>query len=320
MAGSAGLSDTAPPSAAADLAAHFSAWLAFLQNEKHFSRHTLRAYDRDLRVFFDFMTAHFGKPPAMNDLSAATLSDFRSWLSRRAAEGASNATRARQLSSLRSFLDWLDRQGFMHNAAIGGIRTPKQPKRLPRALPVAQAKELSDNHEGLPRQEAWVALRDRALFILLYGSGLRIDEALSLNYGGRPRDGELRVLGKGRKERIVPVLPVVQEALDEYIAAAPVTFDNATPLFLGTRGGRLHQGVAQRQMRHLRRLLNLPESLTPHALRHSCATHLIANGADLRMIQELLGHASLRTTQRYTDFDNKQLMEIYMRAHPRAHD
>ncbi len=309
-----------PVSAAADLAAHFAAWIAFLQNEKHFSRHTLRAYDRDLRVFFDFMTAHNGNPPAMADLAGASLADFRSWLSRRAAEGAANATRARQLSSLRSFLDWLDKQGHLHNAAIGAVRTPKQPKRLPRALPVAQAKELSDNREGLLHQDAWIALRDRALFILLYGSGLRIDEALSLDYAGRPRDGELRVMGKGSKERVVPVLPVVQQALDAYIAGAPVTFAGDTPLFIGSRGGRLHQGVAQRQLRHLRRMLNLPESLTPHALRHSCATHLIANGADLRLIQELLGHASLHTTQRYTDFDNKQLLEIYMRAHPRAHE
>jgi len=174
------------------------------------------------------------------------------------------------------------------------------------------------NLEGIPRQEPWIACRDRALFTLLYGCGLRIDEALQLNYGVRPQNGELRVMGKGRKERLVPVLAIVQKTLDEYIANCPAAFEKDTPLFLGSRGGRLHQGVAQRQLRNLRKILNLPESLTPHALRHSCATHILMNGGDLRSIQELLGHASLRSTQRYTDFDDAQLIAVYMRSHPRS--
>ena len=317
MAGPSGIT-ASPPSAAADLAERFHAWVDFLRNEKHFSRHTLRAYTKDILYFFEFLTRHLGKPPGMNDLGGASLGDFRSWLSKRMADGAGNATRARQLSSIRSFLGWLDRQGFLHNSAIGCVRTPKLPKKLPRALPVKQAKILTDNREGIHHQEPWIAFRDRALFTLLYGCGLRIDEALQLNYGARPQNGELRVMGKGRKERLVPVLDIVQKTLDEYIANSPAVFEKNTPLFLGSRGGRLNQGVAQRQLRILRKILNLPESLTPHALRHSCATHILANGGNLRLIQELLGHASLRSTQRYTDFDDAQLMAIYMKSHPRA--
>ena len=306
------------PSAASDLTARYHDWVAFLQNEKHFSRHTLRAYTKDILYFLEFLTSHLGKPPSLNDLGDTSLRDFRSWLSQRVAAGASNATRARQLSSIRSFLKWLDKNGHLHNAAIGGVRTPKQPKRLPRALPVEQAKMLAQNLEGIGHQEAWIAYRDRALFTLLYGCGLRIDEALQLDYGNRPQNGEVRVMGKGSKERLVPVIDVVEKMLDEYIAQSPFPFDKETPLFLGSRGGRLNQGVAQRQLRILRGQLGLPESLTPHALRHSFATHLLVNGSNLRIIQELLGHASVSTTQCYTDFDNAQLLEIYDRTHPRA--
>ena len=308
------------PSTAADLAEHYRAWINFLRYEKHFSHHTLRAYTKDLLSFFDFLTHHLGKPPSMNDLGEISLRDFRSWLTQRMVEGAGNATRARQISCIRSFLKWLDRQGYLHNPAISSVRTPKLPQKLPRALPVDQAKTLTRNLEGIARQDFWIAARDRALFTLLYGCGLRISEALQLNHGNRPKKGEVRVTGKGRKERIVPVLDIVQKTLDEYISQCPISFEKNTPLFLGCRGKRLNQGVAQRQLRILRKSMNLPESLTPHALRHSFATHILANGGDLRSIQELLGHVSLRTTQRYTDFDNKQLMEIYKRAHPRAYN
>ncbi len=302
------------PSAAADLAERYHAWVAYLQNEKHFSRHTLRAYTRDIFYFFDFLTRHIGHPPSLNDLGDAGLRDFRSWLTQRAAEGAGNSTRARQLSSVRSFLKWMDKNGFLHNPYISGIRTPKKPKKLLRALPPKQAKKLVKNLETLGHQDAWIATRDRALFTLLYGCGLRIDEALQLNFGNRPQNAEVRVMGKGSKERLVPVLPVVEKTIEEYIAQCPFPFDKETPLFLGSRGGRLNQGVAQRQLRHIRRLLDLPESLTPHALRHSFATHLLVNGANLRAIQELLGHASVSTTQRYTDLDNAQLLKIYDKA------
>ncbi|MDE2335932.1 MAG: tyrosine-type recombinase/integrase, partial [Alphaproteobacteria bacterium] len=272
MARVAGL-DSAAPSAAADLAERYHAWAAYLQNEKHFSRHTLRAYTRDILYFLEFLTQHISRPPSLNDLGDASLRDFRSWLTRRAAEGAGNATRARQLSSIRSFLKWLDRSGFLHNAAIGGVRTPKKPKKLPRALPPEQAKKLTKSLAGIGDQDGWIATRDRALFTLLYGCGLRIDEALQLNFDSRPQNAEVRVMGKGSKERLVPVLPVVERMIAEYVAHCPFTFDKDMPLFLGSRGGRLNQGVAQRQLRHIRRKLDLPESLTPHALRHSFATH-----------------------------------------------
>ena len=303
--------------AAPDLAEKFSAWLDFLEHEKRFSRHTLRAYSKDLETFFAFLTRHLGKSPSMNDLGDVSIRDFRSWLSKETASGAGAATRARHLSSVRSFLKWMDRQGHLHNAAVGAVRTPKQPKKLPRAMDVKTAmKVVEETAKQNPGH--WAGLRDQALFTLLYGCGLRIDEALKLNFGSRPQSGEVRVIGKGSRERMVPVLPAVQKILDDYIAVCPFPFEKSSPLFRGTRGGRLNQGVAQRQMRILRKALGLPESLTPHALRHSFATHILVNGGDLRSIQELLGHASLKTTQRYTEFDNAQLLEVYKRSHPRA--
>ena len=307
-------------SAAADLAERYHAWVSFLRDEKHFSRHTLRAYAKDVLYFFEFLTQHFGRTPDMQDMGDTSLQDFRSWLVKRLTEGAKPATRARQLSSVRSFLTWMDKNGFLHNPAIGRVRIPKQPRKLPRVLPVEQAKTLTQNLEKIGKQEEWIPYRDRALFTLLYGCGLRIDEALQLNHGNRPRHGELRVMGKGSKERLVPVLSVVEKMVEEYLAVCPLEFDKNTPLFRGSRGGRLNQGVAQRQVRILRKSLGLPDSLTPHGLRHSCATHLLVNGGDLRSIQELLGHASLRSTQRYTDFDNAQLLAIYKDAHPRSTD
>jgi integrase/recombinase XerC len=294
-------------SAAADLADRYARWMAYLAHEKHYSKHTLRAYAQDITAFADFLTKHIGKPPSLNDLGDTALRDFRGWLAKETAAGLGPATRARHLSSLRSFLKWMDRNGHLHNPAAGLLRTPKKPQRLPRALPPDQAKLAVMGSTT----EHWQGLRDRALFTLLYGCGLRIDEALQLDYGAKPHNAEIRVMGKGRRERMVPVLPVVSDMIDAYIAACPYPFEKTTPLFMGARGGRLAQGVAQRQMRHLRKSLSLPETLTPHALRHSFATHLLANGANLRVIQELLGHASLKTTQRYTDFDNRQLLNIY---------
>lgn len=305
--------DERPASAAADLAQRFSEWTDYLSIEKRFSKHTLRAYLADLHYFFDFLTRHLGRPPSMNDLGNATLGDFRSWITKKTVEGNGPATRARALASVRNFLKWLDKNGHLHNAAIGALRTPKQPRKLPRALPPAQAKALVDHVF-----EGWQGARDQALFTLLYGCGLRIDEALQLNFGNRPQNGEVRVMGKGRKERLVPVIPIVEQMLATYIAQCPFPLEKQSPLFMGARGGRLAQGVAQRQLRNLRKALGLPETLTPHALRHSFATHILVNGADLRSIQELLGHASVTTTQRYTDFDNAQLLDIYKKSHPRA--
>ncbi|PZQ47891.1 MAG: recombinase XerC [Micavibrio aeruginosavorus] len=300
---------------ASDLAAALRDWQQWLKVEKNVSKHTLRAYSGDLSQFVSFLSNHKGKALSIADVSDASLSEFRSWMSRQTMNGRANASRARTLSGLKNFLSWMDKQGLAHNAAIKTVRTPKLPRKLPRPLHEAQAFNImNDMGDG-----DWVGLRDRALFTLLYGCGLRIDEALSLDIVHLPRDGFLRVIGKGRKERQVPVLPQIEKALTEYRAACPYGEDSARPLFIGEKNGkRLNQGVAQKAMRDLRRKLGLPETATPHALRHSFATHLLQNGANLREIQELLGHASLSTTQRYTDINAEEMLAIYRKAHPRA--
>ena len=311
--------------AAADLRDAAGRWKLWLKEEKRVSPHTLRAYLGDVGRFVHFLAEHLGRPPSLNDLSAAALSDLRAFQSRRAAGGAGAATRARGLSGVRNFLAHLDRAGVLHNAAIGSLRNPKLPKRLPRPLAVTDALAAVDTIETLATEE-WIGLRDRALLFLLYGCGLRLGEALGLTRreaegsSGRnaPGGDTLVVTGKGRKQRMVPVLPAVREAVDAYIAACPFPLAAAGPLFLGARGGALNPGVAERQMRQLRAVLGLPDSATPHALRHSFATHLLAGGGDLRTIQELLGHAALSTTQRYTDIDTERLMTVYADAHPRA--
>lgn len=298
---------------AADLRDALGRWYDYLRYEKNMSRHTLRAYSADVTGFIGFLGQHHEKSPGLNDLSEASLRDFRAWMSRRAMDGATAATRARSLSGVKNFLAWLDKQGIMHNAAVKTVRTPKLPHKLPRPLSSRQAFAILDDDTIT----GWIGLRDRALFTMLYGCGLRIDEALSLDITDVPRDRFMIVRGKGRKERQVPVLEAVITALDRYRAACPIPETPDRPLFLGTQGKRLNQGVAQKAMRDLRLAMGLPETATPHALRHSFATHLLENGANLREIQELLGHASLRSTQRYTEINAEELMKIYKAAHPR---
>lgn len=302
---------------AADLSECLRKWQDYLQHEKQVSKHTLRAYSADVTHFIEFLNNHLGKSPGLNDLSDVGIRDFRSWLSRKAAEGNSNASRARSLSGIKNLLSWLDKQGIMHNAAVGVLRTPKLPHKLPRPLLETQAMDVLEN-AGLLAREDWVGARDSALFTLLYGCGLRIDEALQLNIGDMPRDGFLRVMGKGRKERQVPVISLVEKGLQHYVALIPWGTEGDSPLFRGKRGGRLNQGVAQKAMRELRKSLGLPGNATPHALRHSFATHLLQNGANLREIQELLGHASLSSTQIYTEINAEEMLKIYKAAHPRA--
>lgn len=301
---------------AADLAKALGQWQAWLKVEKNMSKHTLRAYAGDLSQFVQFLSNHKARAIGIADVSNANLSEFRAWMSRQTINGRANSSRARTLSGLKNFLSWMDKQGIAHNAAIKTVRTPKLPRKLPRPLLEAQAfRVLEENGDG-----DWVALRDKALFTLLYGCGLRIDEALSLNLSDMPREGFLRVMGKGRKERQVPVLPMVTDAMAAYLEACPYGNDGKRPLFVGEKNGkRLNQGVAQKAMRDLRRALGLPDTATPHALRHSFATHLLQNGANLREIQELLGHVSLSTTQRYTDINAQEMLAIYKKAHPRAH-
>lgn len=302
---------------APDLAKHLSDWREFLQHEKNVSKHTLRAYTGDLTHFVKFLVTHIGKEPCLDDLSEIGIRDFRSWMSKKAIDGTGNASRARSLSGVKSFLNWLDKQGIMHNAAINTVRSPKLPHKLPRPLQENQAARVLENADLLVKED-WIGQRDRALFTLLYGCGLRIDEALSLNVADLPKDGFIRVVGKGNKERQVPVIDIVEETLNAYIDQRPLAALPETPLFIGSRGGRLNQGVAQKSMRELRVTLGLPETATPHALRHSFATHLLQNGANLREIQELLGHSSLSTTQRYTEVNAEELMRIYKSAHPRS--
>ncbi len=299
---------------AKDLAAALTEWQQWLRVEKNVSKHTLRAYTGDLSMFVNFLAHHKARAVNVADVSDTQLNDFRAWLSRQTMDGRANASRARTLSGLKNFLTWMDKQGLAHNAAIRAVRTPKMPRKLPRPLHQAQAINLlNETGDG-----GWVSLRDHALFTLLYGCGLRIDEALSLDIAHLPREGFLRVMGKGRKERQVPVLDPVVEALDKYRAACPYAEESNRPLFVGEKNGkRLNQGVAQKAMRDVRRQLGLPETATPHALRHSFATHLLQNGANLREIQELLGHASLSTTQRYTDVNSQEMLAIYKKAHPR---
>ncbi|CAK0765827.1 Tyrosine recombinase XerC [uncultured Gammaproteobacteria bacterium] len=311
-------------SATAEVQAALADWQRWLRSERGASRHTLTAYRTDVSQFLDFLTVHLGQIPGFEELGDARLSDFRAWLAQRAGIGIGASSRARSLAGVRNLFRWLDRGGRLHNPAIGLLRTPKARRPLPRPLTIVDAASLLDQAETGP-DTPWVGKRDRALLTLLYGCGLRIDEALSLNRNQAPivacegQGVSLVVTGKGRNQRMVPVLPAVVIALKDYLSACPFSLAGDDPLFVGVRGGRLNPGVAQRALRVLRSELGLPDSATPHALRHSFATHLLVDGADLRAIQELLGHASLATTQRYTDIDAERMLAVYDQAHPRSH-
>jgi integrase/recombinase XerC len=294
-------------------------FLEWLAHERRGSALTVEAYGADLASFLGFLTRHLGGEPDLGALAALRGADFRAWLAWEANEGRGNATRARHLAAVRSFFRWLARQHGVENAQVRILATPRARKPLPRALTAEQARDVADDIGSLSDSSAQAA-RDVALFTLLYGCGLRIAEALALNVADAPRPGgeaPLRVTGKGSKQRLVPVLPAVREAVGAWLRLHPRPTPDA-PLFLGARGGRLDPAVAQRTLRHYRRLAGLPEHATPHALRHSFATHLLAGGGDLRAIQELLGHANLSTTQRYTAVDTARLMEVWQRTHPRG--
>jgi integrase/recombinase XerC len=307
----------------AEARARFLDWLA---RERRASANTVEAYGRDLRDFLLFLSEHGGDgEPDAAALAALRAADLRAFLARRAADGAGTATRARQLAAVRGFLRWLARTENLPAASVAGLRGPRLKPPVPRALTPAQAREAAaevgqahdPNRAARPAEQA---ARDVALFTLLYGCGLRLGEALALDVrDAPPPDGTaaLRVLGKGAKPRLVPVLPAVREAVAAYLRLRPGARADE-PLFLGARGARLDPAVAQRSLRTYRRLAGLPEHATPHALRHSFATHLLGGGADLRAIQELLGHASLSTTQRYTAVDATALLATWRRAHPRA--
>jgi integrase/recombinase XerC len=303
--------------ASADLSKAVTAWRQWLEGEKRASAHTLDAYGRDLAAFLSFLTEHRGGEPDLAVLADLGPTDFRAFLARRSGDGLGRASLARTMSTLRGFFRFLDRQELVHNPALKAVKSPRPPKSVPKALGADEAMETLAS-AGELHDEPWLAARDVALFTLLYGAGLRLGEALGLRRRDAPKSDTMVITGKGRKQRVVPILPIVQDSIADYLRLVPHGQEAGDPLFLGARGGPLNPGVVQRQMRRLRLLLGLPETATPHALRHSFATHLLAGGGDLRTIQELLGHSSLSTTQRYTEVDATRLTSVYRDAHPRA--
>jgi integrase/recombinase XerC len=304
--------------AAADLSRAIAAWDVWLSDERRASPHTRAAYGLDLAAFLDFLVRHRGGLPDLAMLADLTPADFRAALASRAKDGLKRSSAARFMAVVRGFFRFLDRRGFVHNATIAAIRTPKRALPVPKALTEEDAAATLDLACDLAHTR-WQGKRDTALLTLLYGGGLRLGEALSLTRREAPTEaGMLAVTGKGRKVRRVPVLPAVAAAVRDYLADCPHQLAGDGPLFVGARGGPLNPRLVQGLMAKLRALLGLPEGASPHALRHSFATHLLAGGGDLRAIQELLGHASLSTTQRYTAVDATRLAAVYDAAHPRA--
>lgn len=296
-------------------------WLAALTHERRASPHTLRAYADDVSRFVDFLREHVGKEADERTLASLRAADIRAFITQRRNEqlGARGVHRA--LSAIRSFFRYLAREEILDNPAPRAVRTPKLPRNLPRPLSIRDAdRTLSHAAERDKDNESagWLAARDVALLTLLYGCGLRISEALSLKRRDAPLGASLIILGKGRKERVVPVLPKVRDAIDAYVAQRPIANSADEPLFLSRRGKPMSAREAQALMQRLRSGLGLSERATPHALRHSFASHLLDGGADLRSVQELLGHASLSTTQGYTQIETKRLMQVYKKAHPRG--
>jgi integrase/recombinase XerC len=300
------------------LLAERQAWLDSLAEERRLSALTIDAYERDTRQFLLFLAGHAAGPAKLSDLRELRPADLRAFLASRRRDGAGARTLGRGLAGLRSFLRHLEKKGLVNAAGSRAVRSPKQAKSLPKPLTASQAVRVTSD-EGQLAEEPWIAARNAAVLSLLYGSGLRISEALALTTRDFPPGARtLRVTGKGGKTRIVPLLPATLEAVSAYLKLCPHAVAADRPLFLGARGGTLQPAIVQREMQKMRSALGLPETATPHALRHSFATHLLSRGGDLRAIQELLGHASLSTTQIYTAVDSERLLEAYRAAHPRA--
>lgn len=301
---------------AEDAAQVAAAWLSSLAQERRVAARTVEAYHRDLSQFGAFLADHLGEAAGCAALEGLGLADFRSFLARRRADGIEPRSLARQVSALKSFFRFAERRGFFRNTAYGSMRAPKIAHSIPRPLNEAMAVRIADG-EGSENAVAWIEARDRAVLALLYAGGLRISEALSLTPAMLEAE-PLVITGKGGKQRLVPLLPEVRQLMANYIAACPFALAPREVLFRGAKGGPLSPRIVQLQMERLRGALSLPDSATPHALRHSFASHLLANGADLRVIQDLLGHASLSTTQVYTEVNRAHLLEQYRKAHPRA--
>lgn len=301
-----------------ELMAERQRWLAGLSDERRLSDKTVEAYERDTRQFLHFLTGHLSGPVRLSDIHSLRPGDLRGFLAARRKAGAGARTLGRGLAGLRSFLRHLEKKGLANAAGASAVRSPKQPKSLPKPLTDKDALTVV-THEAQLAEEPWIAARNAAVLTLLYGCGLRISEALDLtpsDFSGMPT--ALRIHGKGGKTRVVPLLAAAIDAVRAYEKLCPCHLVQDGPLFRGAKGGKLQAAIIQREMQRLRGALGLPDTATPHALRHSFATHLLAGGGDLRTIQELLGHASLSTTQVYTGVDSARLLEIYDRAHPRA--
>jgi integrase/recombinase XerC len=303
----------------ADLDRTVAAWLDHLVLDRVASDNTRQAYARDLDQFIRFLEAHRRNSLCLGDLTTLTVKDFRAFLAQRRKAGIAGRSLARTLSALRAFFRWLEREGIARNRAVLDVTRPKIPHSIPKPLTVTKATDLVTPATHADKPD-WIARRDTAVLLLLYGAGLRISEALSLTVRDAPSPDRdvIRITGKGGKERLVPVLPVAIAAIRAYRTACPFPLTPDGPLFLGARGGPLSPRIIQLAIARLRSTLGLPETATPHALRHSFATHLLSAGADLRQIQELLGHASLSTTQIYTEVDRERLLAVYDAAHPRA--
>jgi len=301
-----------------DLASAIEQWLNWLAHERRGSAHTVDGYARDLKDLLKFLEQYQGETPTLAAFSSADRNDFRAWMADRNQRSLEPASTARALSAIKNFARFIAKHGLGQNGAVTAIHNPKLPRSVPKPLNAVEADDALDAVAGLHETD-WIGRRDLAVLTLLYGCGLRISEALELARRDAPKPGgSLRIRGKGNKTRMVPVLPVVAEAIQDYLKALPISCEPEGPLFLGAKGKRLSPRLVQLAMQKLRMQLGLPETATPHALRHSFATHLLAGGADLRAIQELLGHASLSTTQRYTEVDAAHLLAVYNAAHPRA--
>jgi integrase/recombinase XerC len=307
--------------AAPDVQAAFAGWTRHLAHERRLSPKSVEAYGRDVRFFLTFLQEHLGGPAALTDLRDLAPRDVRAFLARRRSEGLQSRSIMRALASARSFSRFLERHGNGSAAALTAIRGPKLPRSLPKPIAATSARKIvdADTRAGEER-EPWILARDAAVLALLYGCGLRIAEALSLKREEAPIEGRraVNVTGKGGKMRGVPVIPAVAAAIEDYLRLCPWTLKPGGPLFVGAKGGPLSPRIVQRAMQEMRGALGLPDSATPHALRHSFATHLLARGGDLRSIQELLGHSSLSTTQIYTEVDAAHLIAVHAATHPRA--
>jgi len=296
---------------------HFNNWIDNLSNIRDLSENTVISYKNDIQKFLAFLETHLDSLPNINNLKKLEISDFRSFLSYQRSNGINSNSIARNISSLKSFFNHLIKENVIESSAISSLKSPKLKKSLPRPIDSKLAIEVIRCAETI-ENEKWIGLRNKSILMLLYGCGLRISEALNLNYDDIDNEDHILIKGKGDKERIVPMMEYIKKGITDYITECPKEIRAEDPLFIGKRMNRLSPRIIQYVLEKIRNSLSLPETATPHALRHSFATHLLDSGGDLRTIQELLGHSSLSTTQKYTKVETKKLYEAYSKSHPLA--